>query len=175
MTRSTGTSISVTVYKLATGQFAEVPYPTARPQDERHTSTQNFHPPPLEDIPRAPVRQGTPWPNTVSASEKLSETRKDWLIPPIPVPTPIMKTESPPKIAVIPQVMVTPKQVTEKCSWGPHCPICKNEDKYEEDREGKRQSEQPRMCPKTHNRPSHKALSSPSYSISLTDTLNRFD
>ena len=34
VTRSTATSTLVTAYKLATGQFVEVPYPTARPQDE---------------------------------------------------------------------------------------------------------------------------------------------
>ena len=44
-----------------------------------------------------------------------------------------MKTEAPPKVAVIPYVMVMPKQVAEKCSWGPHCPICKNQGEHEED------------------------------------------
>ena len=43
--------------------------------------------------------------------------------------------------------MVMLKQVAEKCSWGPHCPICKNEEKYEKDWDGDRQKEQPRMCP----------------------------
>ena len=69
------------VYKLATGQFAEVPYPTAKPQNDEHPSTQNFNPPPLEDIPSTPVRQGTPWSNAGSASENVFETRKDWPIP----------------------------------------------------------------------------------------------
>ena len=36
VTRSTATSIPIMVYKLATGQFAEVPHPTARPQNEGH-------------------------------------------------------------------------------------------------------------------------------------------
>ena len=44
VTRSTATSILVTVYKLATGQFAEVPCPTNKPQNE------GSNPPPLEDI-----------------------------------------------------------------------------------------------------------------------------
>ena len=91
------------------------------------------NPPPLEDIPSAPVRQGNPWPNTGSASENVCETRKDWPIPPTPAPTPTVKTETPPQIAAIPWLMVTPKEVTEKCSWGPHCPICKNEEEHAED------------------------------------------
>ena len=88
VTRSATTSIPVMVYKLAAGQFAEVPYLTTRPQDGGHPLTPNSNPPPLEDIPSAPFRQGTPWPNTGSALENLFETRKDWPIPPTPVPTP---------------------------------------------------------------------------------------
>ena len=116
--RSTVTSIPVMVYELKTGKFVEVPYPTARPQNKGHPSTQSSNPPPLEDIPNAPIRQSTPWPNTASASENLFETRKDWPIPPTPAPTPFptVKTEAPPQVAVIPSEMVTPKQNTEKCS-----------------------------------------------------------
>ena len=80
--RSTAESILVTLYKSATGQFAEDPGPTTKPLNE------NSNPPPPEDIPSAPVRQGTPWPNAGSVSDKLFETRKDWLIPLTPVPTP---------------------------------------------------------------------------------------
>ena len=50
-TQTTGfttTAMPVTMYKLATGQFPEVPCPTVR------FSVQN--PPPLEDIPKDPVR-----------------------------------------------------------------------------------------------------------------------
>ena len=92
VTRSTATSIPVAVYKLATGQFVEVPYPTTRPQNEGSNS------PPLEDIPKVPPRQSTPWPDSGSASENLFETKKDWSIPPTPVPTPAptVKTEEPP-------------------------------------------------------------------------------
>ena len=61
----------MTVYKLAMGQFGKVPHPTTRPQNE------GYNPPPLEDIPNAPPRQSTPWPNSGSASENLFETRKD--------------------------------------------------------------------------------------------------
>ena len=43
--------------------------------------------------------------------------------------------------------MVMPKQAAEKCSWGPHCPICKNGEEYKEDWDSNRQREQPRMCP----------------------------
>ena len=170
--RSTAASIPVTVYKLATGQFADVLNPTGRPQDKRNSSIHS-KPPPLEDIPNAPVRQGTPWANSGSAPENLFMVRKDWPIPPTPVPTPApsMKTEAPPLVAVIPCVMVMPKQVTEKCSWGLHCPICKNMEEHEEDWDDDKQREQPRMHPqkhstaslKAHNNPSHRTLSAPSH------------
>ena len=82
------------VYKLAMGQYAEVPHPTTRSLND------NTNPPPLEDIPSAPVRQSTPWSNAGSASENLFETRKDWPIPPTPVPTPapIIKQKNNPKL-----------------------------------------------------------------------------
>ena len=63
MVRSTAESIMVTMHKLAMVQFAEVPHPTSRSIKD--------NPPPLEDIPNAPVRQGTPWPNAGLASENL--------------------------------------------------------------------------------------------------------
>ena len=64
--RSRTESILVMVYKLAMRQFAEVPHPTTRPQNE------GSNPPPLEDIPNAPPRQSTPWPNLGgSTSENL--------------------------------------------------------------------------------------------------------
>ena len=96
---------------------------------------------------QCPIRQGTPWSNTWSASENLLETRKDWPIPPTPVPTPAptIKTETPPQVALIPHVVVRPKQAAEGCSWGLHCPICKNEEEHKEDWDGNNQREQPRM------------------------------
>ena len=141
MRRSTAESILVTIHKLATGQFAEVPCPTTRSISD--------NPPPLEDIPSVPVRQGTPWPNAGLASENLFETRKDWPIPTtsVPTPTPTIKTEEHPKIAAIPHAMTMPKQATEKCAWGLHCPICKNKEEHgEEDWDGNLQN-QPRTCP----------------------------
>ena len=43
VTRSTATaSIPITVHKLATGKFAEVPYPTARHQNKGHPSCSRF-------------------------------------------------------------------------------------------------------------------------------------
>ena len=141
------TAESILVHKLAMGQFPEVPHPTTR--------SLNDNLPPLEDIPSAPVRQGTPWPNAGLASENLFKTRKDWTIPPTPVPTPAptIKTEEQSKIAAIPSAMVIPKQATEKCSWGPHCPICKNEEEHgEEDWDGDLHN-QPRMCPQKLSAP----------------------
>ena len=154
VTRSATRSIMVMVYKLATGQFPEVPYPTTRPQDEGHLLTQNSNPPPLEDIPSAPVRQGPPWPNVGSASENFFETRKDWPIPPTPVltPAPTIKTEAPPQVAVSPCAMVIPKQAAGGCSWGLHCPICKNEEEHK-DWEGNDQRKQPRMHPQSTQHP----------------------
>ena len=107
MVRSTAESILVTIHKLAMGQFAEVPHPTTR--------SINDNLPPLEGIPSAPVRQGTPWPSAGLASENLFKTRKDWPIPPTPVPTSAPhQTEEQPKIAVIPCAIAMPKQASEK-------------------------------------------------------------
>ena len=55
MVRSIAESIQVMVQKLAMGKIAEVPYPTARPQNEGHPSLQSSNPSPLEDRPNAPV------------------------------------------------------------------------------------------------------------------------
>ena len=44
VSRSTAESIWVTVYKLATEKFAEVPHPTARPQNKGHPSLQGSIP-----------------------------------------------------------------------------------------------------------------------------------
>ena len=107
-------SILVMVYTLPTGQFAEVPHPTGRLQDKRNSSVYS-NPPPLEVILNAPVRQGTPWPYSESAPEKLFEVRKEWPIPhtPVPTPAPTIKTEAPPQIAVILIMIVRPKQAVE--------------------------------------------------------------
>ena len=120
------------VYKLTMGQFAEISHPTPRSLND------DTNPPPLEDISSALIRKGTPWPNARSVSENLFETRKDWPIPPTPVPTPAptIKTEEQPKIAAFPHAMVLSKLATEKCSWGPHCPICKNKEEHEDDWDG---------------------------------------
>ena len=48
----TATVIPVTVHKLATGQFPEAPKSTVRSSVQSH--------PPLEDIPKTPIGQGTP-------------------------------------------------------------------------------------------------------------------
>ena len=90
-----------------------------------------------------------------SASENLFETRKDWLIPltPVPTPAPTIKTEAPPQVAVIPCVMVRPKQDAEGCSWGLDCPICNNEEEHKEDWDSNDQREQPRMHPQSSQCP----------------------
>ena len=100
--RSTAQSIPMTIHKLATGQFAEVPHPTTRSISD--------NPPPLEDIPSAPLRQGTPWPNAGSASENLFETRKDRSISPtlVPAPIPTIKIQEQPQTPAIPYSMTMP-------------------------------------------------------------------
>ena len=154
VTRSTAASILVMVYKLATGQFVEVPYPTARPQNKGHPSTQNSNPPLLVDIPSAQVRQGTPLPNTGSASENLFETKKDWLIPPTPVPTcPHHQNRSTALGSSDPPYNGEPKQAVEGCSWGSHCPIHKNEEEHKENWDADDLREQPGMHPQNMQQP----------------------
>ena len=145
MVKSAAASIPVIVYNLAKGKFHGVPYPTKRPQAKQIPSVHNSNPPQLEAIPNAPtfqVREDTPWPNTELASTNLFQARADCPIPPTPAPT---KTKVPPQIAVIPHTMVVPKQIGEKCTWGPHWPTCiKEEEEGMEDWNGDRQSGHPK-------------------------------
>ena len=97
------------------------------------------------------IYQCKTYPSTGSASANLFETRKDWPIPSLPSPT--VKTEAPPQVAAIPCAMGMSKQVAEKCSWGLHCPICKNEEEHKEDWDGNRQKVQPRMYPQNTQHP----------------------
>ena len=153
MKRSTATSILVMVYKLATGQFAEVPHPTTRPQTKGHPSVQSSKPPPLEDIPKAPVRQGTPWPSTGSPSKNFLKQEKTSQFPLYLHLHPQLKQEPHPKY---PYMITMPKQAAEKCSWGLHYPICKNEKEHDEDWGGNMEREQPRMHPQNtqeHHKP----------------------
>ena len=52
----------------------------------------------------------------------------------MPAPTvKVEKTKIPPQIAAIPHTMVLPKpqnnrSAEEKCTWGPHCLVCKKEE-----------------------------------------------
>ena len=139
MMRSTSESIPMTINKLATGESAKVPHQTTR--------SENDNPPPLEDIPSAPVRQGTTWPYPGLASENMFKTRKDWPIPHTPVPTPaptIMRTtQNCSNLQCHDNALPSQK----KCSWRLHCPICKNKEEHrEEDWDGNLQN-QPRMHP----------------------------
>ena len=141
----------------------EVPCLTTRPQNKGHPSTQNPNPPPLEVILSVPIRQGSPWPNTGSASENLFETRKDWPIPPtlVPTPVPTISTEAPPQKAVIPHVMVRPKQAAEGFHGDHNAPFAKNEEEHEEDWDGNMQREQPSMHPQNMQQPQPKGTQSP--------------
>ena len=54
-----------------------------------------------------------------------------------------------------PHVMMRPKQAMEACSWGPHCPICKNEEKQRKIGMA--------ICRESNQGCSHKILSTPSH------------
>ena len=85
------------------------------------------------------------------ASTNLFEARANWPIPPTETPTVVKMedTEVPPRVAAIPHAMVlnkpqNNKPAEEKCSWGPHCPICAKEEKGTEDWNGDIQENQQR-------------------------------
>ena len=155
----TTTAIPVRMHKLATGQFAEASNPMARSQSGGHLSVQN--PPPLEDIPKAQVRQGTPWPNAGLASKNLFKTRKDWPIPPTPVPTPAptIKIEEQPKTAAIHQPWQCPNK-PQKSVHGDHTAPFAKMKKNVEKRIGMAIYEISQGCtPKTFSPRPHKTLS----------------
>ena len=147
--KSAAMFIPVTVYNLAKEKSDGVPYLTERPQAEKSPSVHNFNPAQPEAIPNIPTfqaREDTPWPNTIPASMNLFENRADCPIPPLQTPSvKVEKAEDPPRVAAIPHAMVLPKQIEEKCTGGPHCPICKKEEQEgTEDRNSNRQKDQPR-------------------------------
>ena len=79
------------------------------------------------------VREDTPWPNTIPASTNLFKARADWPIPPMQTPAVKVEKAVQPRVAAIPHAMVLSKsqnnrQTEEKCTWGPHCPICKKDE-----------------------------------------------
>ena len=83
----------------------------------------------------------------------------NWPIPPTPVPTPAptIKMGDPPQVAAIPCATVMPMQATGKCSWGLHCPICKNEEEHEDDWDSDMQNQsrihlQNTQCPQPQNK-----------------------
>ena len=113
---------------------------------EENPSAPSFNAPPQRQQPEAvpsattsQVREDTPCPNTMPVSTNLFEARADWPIPPMQTPAVKMeKTEVPPRVAAIPCAMVLPKPqnnrpVKEKCTWRPHCHICKKEEEDAED------------------------------------------
>ena len=85
------------------------------------------------------------------ASTNLFKARANWPIPPTetPIVVKMEKTEVPPRVAAIPCTMVLNKPqnerpAKEKCTWGPHCPICTKEEEGTEDWNGDRQENQQR-------------------------------
>ena len=134
-------SIPVTVYNLAKGKYY-ILHQLERPQPEANPFNFHSNPPPLEDIPTAPiyqVREGNPWPNIMPTSENLfwNQSRlaySPFLTPTVraSIPAPSVKAEMfevPPWTAAIPHTILMPKQNiklrVEKCAWGPNFPICK--------------------------------------------------
>ena len=123
--------ILVTVYNLAKATFDGVPYPSERPQAEENPSVHNSSPLQSQAALNGQtfqVREDTPWPNSIQISMNLFKARADCPIPPMQAPSvKLAKAEVPLKVGVIPCAMVLPKQIGEKCTWRPHCPICKKE------------------------------------------------
>ena len=74
--RSATASILVMVYKLATGQLSEVPYPTGRPQNERNPSVCNPAPHHLKTYPRPQLEKASLG-LTQGQPQNLFEARKD--------------------------------------------------------------------------------------------------
>ena len=107
--------IPITMMNMAKGKSQEIP-----PQGGSSAGNNLMS---LEDIP---TRSGTPWPGAGLFSENLFESRKDWPIPPGPTSTPTIKVEAQPQETPIPHATEAPKQIKEKCGWGPNCPFCKN-------------------------------------------------
>ena len=140
--KSAATSIPVTVYDLAQGKFEGIPYPTGRPQVEENPSAPSCNMPQQRQQPKATptvttlqTREDTQWPNTVPVSTNLFEARASWPIPPIETPAVVKmeKTEALHRVAAIPHALVlnepqNNRPVKEKCTRGPHCPICAKEE-----------------------------------------------
>ena len=83
--RSTAASIPVMVYKLATGQFPEVPHPTGRPQEKKILPfTLTLHHSRTYPMPQSD--RGLLGPTQGSAPENLLKGRKDWPITTTSVP-----------------------------------------------------------------------------------------
>ena len=132
---TTTTSILVTAYNLAQGNFKGIPYPTRKPQEDEGPSAPCCNNPQEEQQPEdAQNREDIPWPNTIPVSMNLFDARASWPI--LPNDTSTVKMEKaeekiPPKVAAIPYVLVlnkpqSNKPAEEECRWGLHCPICTN-------------------------------------------------
>ena len=111
-----------------------------------NTTQQKQQPAAAPTVTNLQTREDTPWPNTMQASKNLLKARASWTIAPTETPTVVKmeKTEVPPRVATIPHALVLNKPqnnrpVEEKCTWGPHCPICAKEEEGTEDWNGNRQ------------------------------------
>ena len=107
------------VYKLKTGQFAENPCLTTRPQIKAPT-LHHWKTCPVPQLDRVPLGQ-------MHGQPQRTYLRPERPSPPAPVPTlaPTIKTEEPPQVAAILHAMVMPKQATEKCSWNHIAPFAR--------------------------------------------------
>ena len=95
--------------------------------------------------------------------ENLLKVRKDWPIPPTPLPTPAptIKTKAPPHVTAFSHAMVRPRQAVEDCSWRLHCQMCKKDEECKEDWDCDMQKEQPRMCPQNNQHPQPQSTQCP--------------
>ena len=83
--KSAATTIPLTVYNLAEGQFKGIPYPITKFQEEGPSTPSCNNP--QEQQPEATIaaatpqsREDTPWPNTMPASINMFNTRALWPI-----------------------------------------------------------------------------------------------
>ena len=134
-TTANPTPIPVTVYNLAESKIQEIPNPPMRrfqgeedpstPSGDNSTKAQQ---PKVTAAVTAPqTREDTPWPNTMPASTNLLLQEHHHDQTPTFIKTEKAEDRTPPKIAVIPCVMVNkpPQGKADKmCGWGLHCPIC---------------------------------------------------
>ena len=65
----------------------------------------------------------------------------------------------------MPHAITMPKQAKVKCSWGPHCPICKSKEEHGEKDWDDDPQNHPRMHPQNFQQPQPQPQSQPQPAI----------